>query len=158
MDLRRPSQTGASVPNAGSLSDDVATPESLVDAAYRLISFGPGGEPGWSSFRRLFADRSVLALRVFPEDPAVSVMTLDEYIGRQVREGMHEMGYEERPLDCVVAVTGDIAEARVRFQMVFGPQRVHDAVDVFQMVRCQGRWWIVSIISEIAGSRAEQRA
>lgn len=143
------------MPDASNSADDVATPESLVDAAYRLISFGPGGEPGWSSFRRLFATPCVLALRVFPDDPAVSVMTLDEYVARQVRDEMHDTGYEERPLARTLVVTGDIAEARVRFQMVFGPQRIHDAFDVFQMVRRDGRWWIVSIISELDRSRAE---
>src|SRR5882672_1202012 len=94
-----------------------ATPEALVESAYRLISFGPGDDPAWTAFRTLFAERCVFALRLFPKDLSVSVMTLDEYVSRQIREGMKEDGYQERPIDRLFSVTGDIAEARVRFEM-----------------------------------------
>jgi hypothetical protein len=125
------------------------SPEALVDAAYELISFGPGGDPSWKAFRRLFADPCVLALRIFPDDPSISVLSLDDYTRKQVREGMREEGYIERPLQRDFSMTGDIAAATVRFEMVFGPDRKFLGVDQFQMVKRQGRWWIVSISGEI---------
>jgi hypothetical protein len=129
--------------------DEFATPQSVVEDAYRYISFAPGEEPRWGDFKRLFDTRSVLALRLFPKDKQVTVMSLDEYVQMQVTEGMKAEGYEEKILSTNYKMTGDIAEAHVHFQMVFAGDRIHDAIDIFQLVRREGRWWIVSIISEI---------
>ena len=126
-----------------------ATPQALVEMTYRLISFSAGGEPSWPTFRTLFSDRAVLAIRILPEDPSITVMNLDEYVQWQIREGMKEAGYEERPLERSFNVMGDLAEAHVRFQMYIGPRHIGDAIDIFQIVRKEGRWWIVSIVSEI---------
>ena len=54
-----------------------ASPTTLVDACYALISFEPGSEPAWDEFRALFHPQAVLALRVFPDDESVTVMDLD---------------------------------------------------------------------------------
>jgi hypothetical protein len=129
--------------------DEFATPQSVVEDAYRYISFTPGQEPRWNDFKRLFAVPSVLALRLYPGDKEVRVMSLDDYVQMQVTEGMKATGYEEKIVSTHYKVTGDVAEAHVHFQMVFGGDDIHDAIDIFQLVRRQGRWWIVSIISDI---------
>ena len=129
--------------------DIVGTPEAVVDEAYRLISFEPGSEPRWDRFKALFSPRAVLAFRIFPEDDAVTIMDLDDYIVRQMREGMKEDGYSETILRRDWLVFGDVAEARVVFEMKFGEAAPIPALDVYQLVRREGRWWIVSIISEI---------
>jgi hypothetical protein len=139
---------------AGKLPTDLGhqfteNPEALVDAAYELISFGPGSDPSWKAFRRLFADPCVLALRLFPDDPSVSVLSLDDYMRKQVREGMRDEGYVERPLERDFSRTGDIAAATVRFEMVFGTDQKYLGIDQFQMIKREGRWWIVSISGEI---------
>jgi hypothetical protein len=126
-----------------------STPDAVVRRAYELISFGPGGGPGWAEFRALFTTPAVLALRVFPGDPAISVMDLDAYEAVQITAAMTAAGYEELPLDTAYLETGDICEARVRFQMVFAPDRIHEALDVFQLVRLGGEWRIASILSEV---------
>ena len=100
--------------------DIVGTPEAVVDEAYRLISFEPGSEPRWDRFKALFSPRAVLAFRIFPEDDAVTIMDLDDYIVRQMREGMKEDGYSETILRRDWLVFGDVAEARVVFEMKFG--------------------------------------
>lgn len=137
-------------------SGDVASPEALVEAAYRYISFAAGGEPRWDAFRNLFAPRAVLALRVFPEDKSVTVMTLEEYIRIQMREGLKESGYTERPVGREVKQTKDIAEILVRFQMFFGETKAVDALDIFQACRINDRWYIVSILSEILTAAPNQ--
>ncbi|MFZ9385183.1 MAG: hypothetical protein ACO27U_10985, partial [Ilumatobacteraceae bacterium] len=68
------------------------TPEQVVDRAYELISFAAGGEPAWPEFRSLFTDPCVLALRVFPDDPSITVMNLDSYVVHQMREGLSDEG------------------------------------------------------------------
>jgi len=130
-----------------------ASPEALVKAAYQLISFGPGGAPAWSTFRSLFEERSVLAMRVLPHDPSIVVMSLDEYVAKQIWSDTRIAGYEERPIAETFTVTRDMAEARVRFEMIFGSGEVYEAIDVFQMIRRRKRWWIVSIVSDCLDTR-----
>jgi len=127
----------------------VESPEAIVDAIYELISFGPGGDPAWRAFRGLFAEQCVLALRLFPGDPAISILSLDDYVRKQVREDMKEEGYAERPLERSFSRTGDIASATVRFEMLFGAGETYLGLDQFQMVRREGRWWIVAVTGEI---------
>ncbi|HYG27144.1 MAG TPA: hypothetical protein VD906_09570 [Caulobacteraceae bacterium] len=131
---------------------DLSTPRAVVERAYELISFGPGSEPGWPMFRALFTGPAVLALRLFPGDSTISVMDLDAYEAAQVTASMKAEGYEERIVEAAYRETGDVCEARVAFQMVFGPDRVHDALDLFQLVRLEGQWRIASIVSEVLGS------
>ena len=66
------------------------SPENVVDRAYELISFAAGGEPAWPEFRALFTEPCVLALRVFPDDDAVTVMDLDGYVVHQMRDGLSD--------------------------------------------------------------------
>jgi hypothetical protein len=127
------------------------TPEAIVDEAYRLIGFGPGEEPQWDAFRALFDPRAVLALRVFPGDPQITVMNLDEYVVHQIREGMKEQGYAEIPGETEWFRFGDIAEARVHFGMQYGKAEPVPALDIYQLAWREGRWWIVSIVSDLPG-------
>ena len=121
----------------------------MVEAAYNLISFGPGADPAWLSFRRLFAERPVLALRLFPNDESLSIMDLDQYVRCQIREDMKQLGYVERPLESTFVVVGQVAQARVRFEMIYGPDERYEGVDYFQLVQQIGEWKIVSIAGEI---------
>ena len=132
-----------------SSDDPHVSPTALVDAAYDLISFEPGSEPSWDAFRSLFLPQSTLALRVFPDDIAVSVMNLDQYVEKQIRDGMKEEGYTETPIERTELVFRDIAEVRVLFAMQFGDAEPHKAIDVYQLIRIDGRWLIASIASDI---------
>ncbi len=127
----------------------VETPEAVVAECYRLIGFEPGSEPQWDRYRALFAPQAVMALRVFPDDEAVSIMNLDQYMVQQMREGMKEAGYEETTLREDWTKFGDVAQARVVFQMHFGKSEPIPALDILQLARRDGRWWIVSMISEV---------
>ena len=127
----------------------VESRDAIITEAYRLISFEPESGPDWKRFNALFTDRAVLALRVFPEDEEISVMNLEEYAIKLMRKGMREDGYAERQIRTEWFEFGDIAEARVIFEIRFGDERPIEALDIFQLVRRSGRWWIASIIAEI---------
>ena len=127
----------------------VESREAIVAEAYRLISFEPESGPDWKRFNALFTPGAVLALRVFPEDDEVSVMNLREYAVKLMRKGMRESGYREKQVRTDWFEFGDIAEARVIFEIQFGDESPIRALDVFQLVRKDRRWWIVSIIAEI---------
>ena len=126
------------------------SPAALVDACYDLITFGPGAEPDWEGFRALFHHQAVLALRVFPEDDAITVMDLDAYMVKQMRAGMEEEGYSETLVSRTELVFHEVAEVRVVFEMRFGEGAPHTAIDVYGLIRLEGRWLIASIISDIA--------
>ena len=116
---------------------------------YRLISFPAGSLPGWGRFKSLFVAKAVLTLRVFPGDETMSVMDLDEYATRQIRDGMKEEGYSETVIKQEWFGFGDVRETRVIFHMQFGDRQPTTAFDIFQLVKLEGRWWITSIMGEI---------
>lgn len=125
------------------------TPEEVVDRAYELISFAAGGEPAWPEFRALFTDRAVLALRVFPGDAAITVMDLDGYVVHQMRDGLSDEGYSEIPGERSTTIVGDAAAVLQNFFMQFKDRAPVPAFDGFSLVRIDGVWKIVSIISDM---------
>jgi hypothetical protein len=129
-------------PIAASLTD-------IVDACYNLISFEPGSEPRWEEFRSLFLPEALLTLRLFPGDAEITVMDLDTYMIRQMREGMKEAGYTESIVHRRDLVYRNIAECRVIFHMKFGDSAPYTALNIFQLIHKGGRWWIVSVTSDI---------
>lgn len=136
-------------PEDAATPEDTATPEEVVDRAYELISFAAGGEPAWPEFRTLFTSRAVLALRVFPEDAAITVMDLDDYVVHQMRDGLSAEGYSEIPGERSTTVVGDAAAVLQNFFMQFKDRAPVPAFDGFSLVRLDGRWRIASIISDM---------
>ncbi|HEY7145444.1 MAG TPA: nuclear transport factor 2 family protein [Streptosporangiaceae bacterium] len=127
------------------------SPGEVVDAAYELLSFEPGGEPDWAGFRQCFHERAILALRVFPGDPAISVLSLAEYARAQLREGLREEGYTELPQARDIDITGSVATIRQHFTMNFARRDPVPAIDIFALIRLDDRWQIVSVVSDLAG-------
>jgi hypothetical protein len=130
----------------------LSSPSAAIDACYECVSFAAHSEPDWARFRALFVSTAVLALRVFPEDGSVSVMNLDEYCLRQMRDGLKESGYTETVTGRDVQIVGDVAFGVVNFEMHFGDSPPVPAVDVFSFVRIQGRWLVTCIVSDMARS------
>jgi len=126
-----------------------SSPGQAVDAAYELLSFDPGQEPDWPGFRSCFHPRALLALRVFPEDAAISVMDLREYARAQMRVGLKEEGYTEVPGHRDVDIIGSVATIRQHFTMNFAGRPPVPAIDVFSLVNVGGRWQIVSVVSDM---------
>lgn len=131
------------------------SPGETVDAAYELLSFDPGQEPDWAGFGSCFHPRALLALRVFPEDAAISVMDLHEYSRAQMREGLREEGYTEVPGDRDVDIIGSVATVRQHFTMNFAGREPAPAIDVFSLVNVDGRWQIVSVVSDMTAAQTD---
>lgn len=121
----------------------------VVERAYAALEFEPGAEPDWDLFDSAFAPEAILALRVFPEDPEISVMGLRAYAESQMRNDLGEQGYSETPEAGSIEVIGDIAVVRQPFTMNFADRSV-DAVDVFSLVRILGVWKVVAVVSDTA--------
>lgn len=130
------------------------SPEDVVDRSYELISFAAGGEPAWPEFRSLFTEPCVLALRVFPEDEAITVMDINAYVVHQMREGLSDEGYTEVPGERTVTIVGDAAVVLQQFFIVYKDQAPVPAFDGYSLVRVGGQWKIASIISDmVTGDR-----
>ena len=125
------------------------SPGDVVDAAYELLSFEPGQEPDWAGFSECFHPRAVLALRVFPDDPDIRVLSLPEYAQVQMRDGLKEAGYTETPQARDVDVTGSVAAVRQHFTMNFANRAPVGAIDIFSLICRDGRWQIVSVVSDV---------
>ena len=124
----------------------------VLDEAYATLEFSPGSEPDWNRFMAVFDPHAVLALRVFPNDPDISVLTLAEYSTAQMRNGLSDEGYSETPGALSLEVVGDVAVARQEFTMNFAHGSV-GAVDVFSLVRVAGTWRVVAVVSDVVGAK-----
>jgi hypothetical protein len=125
------------------------SPEATVDRAYELIGFAEGGTPDWTTFRTLFTEPCTLALRVFPGDPAITVMDMDAYVVAQMAHGLSEQGYSETPGDRTVNAIGEVAMVHQQFEMNFAAGPPVPATDIFSLAFVDGRWLIVSIVSDV---------
>ncbi len=124
---------------------------AVVERAYDALEFDPGSEPDWALFDSAFAPEAILALRVFPEDPHISVMGLRAYAESQMRNDLGEQGYSETPGDGSTQVYGDVAVVRQPFTMNFADRAV-GAIDVFSLARIDGAWKVVSVVSDTVTS------
>lgn len=131
------------------MTETTSDPATVVDRAYELISFAAGGEPQWPEFRALFANPCVLALRVFPDDAAVTIMDLDAYVIHQMREGMGESDYTEIPGRRRIERIGSVASVQQEFTMTFGTGDPVPAIDFFHLAELDGRWSITAILSDM---------
>ncbi|MGI9161741.1 MAG: hypothetical protein ACR2JI_02285, partial [Mycobacterium sp.] len=131
-------------------ADDRNLVLAAVDSAYAILEFEPGGEPDWTVGDELYSPQAVLALRVFPDDPTVSVLSWPQYKKAQMADNLGEHGYSETPGDREVQIIGDIALVHQHFTMNFRHRPPAAAVDVFGLVRHHGRWQIVSVLSDAA--------
>ncbi|OZE43169.1 MULTISPECIES: hypothetical protein [unclassified Rhodococcus (in: high G+C Gram-positive bacteria)] len=121
---------------------------SIVDEAYELIGFEPGEQPQWQDFCRLFVPSATLALRVFPQDDAITVMSLEEYSQAQMQHGLSDHGYTETPTNRTVEIFGSVAVVHQNFTMNFTHQEPSNAIDVFLLARDAAAWRIVSVVSD----------
>lgn len=127
-------------------------PAAVVRELYDLVTFGPGTTPDWDAVRALFVDEAVVVLRTGRTQ--MTVFTLDGFVDDFVQfieqAGVERTGFTERILDLDGFAYRDIAHVRVRFDShIPGSGRAPgEGLDVFELVRSDGRWRIVSIVNE----------
>ncbi|MEN9805096.1 MAG: hypothetical protein RIS41_1943 [Actinomycetota bacterium] len=130
------------------------SPEEVVDRVYELISFSAGSEPDWPAHRALFTEPTVLALRVFPDDPQITVMDYDSYVVHQMRDGLSDEGYVEIPGERTTTIVGEAAVVLQEFAMKFRDRPPVPAFDAYSLVRVDGVWKIASVISDMISAEA----
>jgi len=138
---------------ADSPPEPAASAEGTVRELYRLVSFEPGADVDWDAVRALFLPEAVIELRTSWE--ATSVFTLDGFVQDFVdfiaKPGVHEAGSTETIRQLKPMEFGDIAHILTLYEAhITGSERPpQQGVDSFQLIRKDGRWWIVSVVNEL---------
>lgn len=129
------------------------TAREAVAELYRLVTFEAGTAPDWDRVRALFIDEAIIVLRTGRNRTSQFTVEgfVEDFIGFIKRANASETGFMEKILRMRPTVIGDMAHVLVLYEAsVPGsgrfPQR---GIDSFQLVRRDGRWWIVSITNEI---------
>jgi hypothetical protein len=130
-----------------------STPEKVVDDLYEFVTFPPGTSPDWEKVKSLFIDEAVIVLRT--SFTKMEVMGKDGFVDLFTRDiqkhNMKETGFQEKIVRKKMTVIGDVAHCFVLYEASVpnSPGPPQQGVDSFQLLKKDGRWWIVSIINEI---------
>ena len=133
--------------------DIFATAAGLVAALYDEVTFAAGSAPDWDRVRSMFLDRATIVLRTGREETTVFSVDgfVQDFVGFIERANVVETGFRETILRSESLVFGDIAHLLVLYEaQIPGSGRPPlQGVDSFQLVRRDGRWWIVSVTNEL---------
>jgi hypothetical protein len=101
----------------------------------------------------MFLDEAVIVLRTSREE--TTVFSVDGFVADFVafieRAKAEETGFVERVLRIQPLVFGDIAHVLVLYEasLQSSARPPQQGVDSFQLIRKDGRWWIVAVTNEL---------
>lgn len=132
--------------------EDFSTPEAIVAAAYACVQRAPGETYDWARFRSLFLPQAVLISNPEQRGGVFEVQTPGEFIAMAdaftTVGGPNDRGFAEREIHSVVERYGDIAQVFSTYEKRFvdSDQVLGRGINSFQLLRFDGRWWIVGIV------------
>jgi hypothetical protein len=121
---------------------------------YKSVSFEAGGaQPDWEKVRSMFISNAVVVLRVKRGSTAVFTVQgfIDDFVGFIERSPAKQNGFTERVVRMKSVVMGNIAHVLVLYEAIIPVkmQAAQQGVDSWELVRRDGRWWIVAIANEV---------
>jgi len=129
------------------------TAEGVVRELYRLVTVKAGANPDWEKVRSLFLKNAVIALRTSPDNATVFSVQgfVDDFVAFNERAQVKETGFSERVVRLKATVSGDIAHVLVLYEASIpgSPRPPQRGVDSFQLIREDGRWWIVAVTNDL---------
>ena len=128
-----------------------ADPEQLVNALYQEVTFAPGESPDWDFAKSMFLDEATVVLRYGPDNMTIFDVQgwVDDFVTFIEEDGIAKTGFDEKILGMRSYIYGDIASINVLFEShIPGTDRRNKGVDIFQLIRKNEKWLIVSIINE----------
>ena len=134
---------------------DVSTIDGIIAALYEAVSFQPGGVSDWDRLRSLFHPDG----RLIPprgDEPALQVMDVERFIRLSTayvdESGMRAQGFHEQEIGRRQDVFGNVAQvfsAYASRRTVDDPEPFARGVNAIQLVRDNGRWWVLSIAWDV---------
>ncbi|HQR45480.1 MAG TPA: hypothetical protein PK598_05620, partial [Thermoanaerobaculia bacterium] len=130
-----------------------ATPEGLVAELYRSVSWKAGETADWAKVRSLFFPSAVVFLRTSRTTSAAFTVEgfIDDFVTFANRDEVKKNGFGERIVATKATVFRDIAQILVLYEARIpnSPRGPQQGVDSFQLIRTDGRWWIIGIANDI---------
>jgi hypothetical protein len=135
------------------LESDTSSPQAVIRALYEGISRRPGECPDWQRLQPLFINGA----RIIPPGaegnppPTWTFEQFAERVSRNVRQLVTkgiEQGFYERERANRTDIFGSIAHVWSTYESRRGPNDVQPfsrGINSFQLVRSNGRWWVVTI-------------
>jgi hypothetical protein len=130
---------------------DVASPEAVVTAIYRIISGPAGRDRDWDRFRALFLPdaRLVFILPGSAGEQFLFNLTVDEFIELAGPGYQSGAGFWEREIGHHVDRFATIAQVFSTYESrLTGPNGPvsERGINSIQLLRYENRWWITSLV------------
>ena len=130
-----------------------STAEGLVSELYKSVTFPSGTTPDWNKVRAMFLPDAVVVLRTSRDKATVFSVDgfVEDFVAFIERAGAQKTGFAERIIRAKPAVFRDIAHVLVLYEARIpgSPRPPQQGVDSFELIRKDGRWWIVSITNDL---------
>jgi hypothetical protein len=127
--------------------------EDVVRTLYKMVSFDAGKNVDWEHVKALFIPEAVIVLRA--SRTSMNVLNrntfVDDFLKFISDAKLEDQAFEETIVAIKTQETGEVARATVHYAARI-PSRDRPAqhgIDVFLLMKVDGRWRIVSIVNEI---------
>jgi hypothetical protein len=127
--------------------------EDVVRALYKMVTFDAGKNVDWEQVKGLFIPEAVIVLRA--SRTSMNVLNRNTFVDdfvRFIKEAkLEDRAFEETIVGIKTQETGDVARATVHYtaRIPALERPAQHGVDVFLLMKADGRWRIVSIVNEI---------
>jgi len=128
-------------------TNDVATPEGILQAMYELISGAAGQTRDWARWRTLYLPEARLMPAVSGAQPHLRVLSPEEYI-RRVEPIFAREDFWERETRREVVTYGRVAHVLSHYESLRDPNGppFETGTNSVQLFFDDTRWWIVSVL------------
>ena len=131
----------------------LATAEGVVRELYRLVTVEKGQVTDWEQARKLFIPEAVIVLRVSKDATTVFDVQgwIDDFVAWNEKAKVKERGFSEKIVVLEPRVFRDIANVFVLYEasLTDSERPPSRGVDSIELIRKDGRWWIVSITNDL---------
>ena len=134
--------------------EDVASPETIIAAAYEAISRAPGESFDWDRFRSLYVPGALMIPNTEQSGGEFTVHTVEEfndwvdawYAENAPIGGEDDQGFVEEGIHSVTNRYGDVVQVMSTYVKRFhgSDQVLGRGINAFTLVFDGDRWWIAS--------------
>lgn len=127
--------------------DAVQSIDGVLSEVLRILNGERGKTRNWDDFRNLFLPSSRLAILNQGDDfPApVESVSVEEFID-YMHDDYYDQGFRETELEKHVDEYKGIAQVFQTTRIVDGDGEDVKGISSYQLVHCDGRWWIANVL------------